>query len=40
MPARSTPSLGHPAWDLVPLTADHAGFARITDTGYRSFVTA
>ncbi|WP_409185967.1 phosphotransferase family protein [Amycolatopsis sp. VS8301801F10] len=33
-------SLGHPAWDLVPLAADHADFARITDADYHSFVTA
>lgn len=33
-------SLGHPAWDLVPLAADHADFARITDADYQSFVTA
>lgn len=33
-------SLGHPAWDLAPLAADHIDFARITDAEYQSFVTA
>lgn len=33
-------SLGHPAWDLAPLAADHVDFARIMDADYRAFVTA
>lgn len=33
-------SIGHPAWDLIPLAVDHEDFARIDCDDYTAFVTA
>jgi Ser/Thr protein kinase RdoA (MazF antagonist) len=33
-------SIGHPAWDLIPLAVDHEDFARIDSDDYTAFVTA
>ena len=33
-------SIGHPAWDLIPLAVDHEDFARIDNEDYNAFVTA
>ncbi|MFI5623968.1 phosphotransferase family protein [Nocardioides sp. NPDC051685] len=33
-------SIGHPAWDLIPLAVDHEDFARISNDDYTAFVTA
>lgn len=33
-------SIGHPAWDLIPLAVDHEDFARISIDDYTAFVTA
>ena len=33
-------SIGHPAWDLIPLAVDHDDFARISSDDYTAFVTA
>lgn len=33
-------SIGHPAWDLIPLAVDHEDFARIGSDEYSAFVTA
>ncbi|MET8522099.1 phosphotransferase [Nocardioides sp. NBC_00163] len=33
-------SIGHPAWDLIPLAVDHEDFARIDNEDYSAFVTA
>ncbi|MEU6135239.1 aminoglycoside phosphotransferase family protein [Nocardioides sp. NPDC047086] len=33
-------SIGHPAWDLIPLAVDHEDFARIDSDAYAAFVTA
>lgn len=33
-------SIGHPAWDLIPLAVDHEDFARISSDDYAAFVTA
>ncbi|MEU0312967.1 phosphotransferase [Nocardioides sp. NPDC006273] len=32
-------SVGHPAWDLIPLAVDHEDFARIDTDDYNAFVT-
>lgn len=33
-------SIGHPAWDLMPLAVDHEDFGRISSDDYQAFVTA
>lgn len=33
-------SIGHPAWDLIPLAVDHEDFARISSGDYAAFVAA
>lgn len=33
-------SVGHPAWDLIPLAVDHEDFGRISGDDYQAFVTA
>ena len=33
-------SIGHPAWDLIPLAVDHEDFARIDNEDYSAFITA
>ena len=32
-------SIGHPAWDLIPLAVDHEDFARIDSDDYTAFIT-
>ena len=33
-------SVGHPAWDLIPLAVDHEDFSRVDNDDYSAFVTA
>lgn len=33
-------SIGHPAWDLIPIAVDHEDFARIDGENYSAFITA